>query len=109
MPQLFIICPNTEKEVYTGLNMDWFAFDSYNLGEQSLECPRCLHRIEIALGAFLFVILLLFLGCQIKPSWEHQDNEAILVGLPCPETIFLRAGSESISRPGGSPPRRVAG
>ena len=41
MPQLFIICPNTEKEVYIGLNMDWFAFDSYNLGEQSLECPRC--------------------------------------------------------------------
>ncbi len=41
MPQLFIICPNTEKEVYTGLNMDWFAFDSYNLGEQSLVCPRC--------------------------------------------------------------------
>ena len=41
MPELFIICPNTEKEVYTGLNMDWFAFDSYNLGEQSLVCPRC--------------------------------------------------------------------
>ncbi len=45
MPQLFIICPNTEKEVYTGLNMDWFAFDSYNLGEQSLVCPRC-HEIH---------------------------------------------------------------
>ncbi len=41
MPQLFIICPNTEKEVYIGLNMDWFAFDSSNLGEQSLVCPRC--------------------------------------------------------------------
>ncbi len=41
MPQLFIICPNTGKEVYTGLNMDWFALDSYNLGEQSLVCRRC--------------------------------------------------------------------
>ena len=46
MPQLFIICPNTEKDFYTGLNMDWFAFDPYNLGEQSLVCPRCQENQE---------------------------------------------------------------
>ncbi len=41
MPQLFIICLHTENEVYTGLNMDWFELDAYDLGEQSLLCPCC--------------------------------------------------------------------
>ena len=41
MPQLFILCPNTDQEVYTGLNMDWFDVDAYDLGEMSLECPNC--------------------------------------------------------------------
>ena len=41
MPQLFIVCPNTDKEVYTGFNMDWFDVDAYDLGEKSVECPHC--------------------------------------------------------------------
>lgn len=41
MSQLFIVCPNTKEEVYTGLNMDWFDVDAYELGEMSLVCPRC--------------------------------------------------------------------
>ena len=41
MPQLFIVCPETGNEVYTGLNMDWFDFDAIELGEQSFKCPRC--------------------------------------------------------------------
>ena len=45
MPQLFIICPNTEKEVYTGLNMDWFALDAYNIGADTPMTPHqyCKH------------------------------------------------------------------
>ena len=41
MPQLFILCPETGKEVYTGLNMDWFDLDAYDLKPEPLECPHC--------------------------------------------------------------------
>ena len=45
MPRLFIVCPNTEKAGDTGLDMDLFDLDAYDLGEQSMVCPRC-HEIH---------------------------------------------------------------
>ncbi len=41
MAQVLIKCPNTDKEVYTGLNMSWSELDSVELGEQVFRCPRC--------------------------------------------------------------------
>jgi len=41
MPQVLIICPETQKDVYTGMNLDWFTFDALELSEQSFECPEC--------------------------------------------------------------------
>lgn len=41
MPQIMITCPETGKPIYTGMNLDWFAFESTQLGKASLECPKC--------------------------------------------------------------------
>ena len=41
MPQLLIDCPETGRPVYTGLNLDWFAFESTDLAETALQCPEC--------------------------------------------------------------------
>ncbi len=41
MPRVMIECPETRKLVYTGLNLDWFAFESTQLGENALRCPSC--------------------------------------------------------------------
>ena len=41
VPQLLIDCPETGRPVYTGLNLDWFAFESTDLAETTLQCPEC--------------------------------------------------------------------
>jgi hypothetical protein len=44
MPRVLITCPETQRPVYTGLNMDWNAFDTVELPEQTLVCPQCGRR-----------------------------------------------------------------
>ena len=41
MSQAFIRCPNTEKDVYVGLNLEWLDLDTLQIGEQELVCPEC--------------------------------------------------------------------
>ena len=41
MPRVMIECPETKKEVYTGINLNWETFDSYRFGERKLPCPVC--------------------------------------------------------------------
>lgn len=41
MSQAFIRCPATGREVYVGLNLDWFDVDALELGEQETRCPEC--------------------------------------------------------------------
>jgi hypothetical protein len=44
MPQVFIMCPQTQRYAYTGLNLSWNEIDSLDLGEQSFECKECGHH-----------------------------------------------------------------
>lgn len=44
MSRLLINCPETGKPVYTGLNMEWYALEALELGEQELDCPECGRR-----------------------------------------------------------------
>lgn len=44
MSRLLITCPETGKPVYTGLNMEWYALEAAQLGEQELDCPECGRR-----------------------------------------------------------------
>lgn len=41
MPQVMIRCPETGKDVYTGLNFDWSTLDWEPLGELSFRCNEC--------------------------------------------------------------------
>ena len=41
MSRVMIVCPETEKLVYTGMNFDWFAFESTRIAEKSVICPAC--------------------------------------------------------------------
>ena len=41
MLQAFIRCPNTEKDVYVGLNLEWLELESLEIGEQEILCPAC--------------------------------------------------------------------
>ncbi len=41
MSQAFIICPESEKYIYVGLNLEWREVDGLELGEQSSDCPHC--------------------------------------------------------------------
>lgn len=41
MSQAFIRCPNSEKYVYVGLNLEWLDLETLDLGEQELTCPVC--------------------------------------------------------------------
>ncbi len=41
MPRVMIHCPDTGKPVYTGMNFDWFQFETTTLGTRKLECPAC--------------------------------------------------------------------
>lgn len=41
MPQVMILCPETRKPIYTGLNLDWCLIDALDLGENSIACPEC--------------------------------------------------------------------
>ena len=41
MSQAYIHCPNTGKDVYVGLNLEWSQLDSLELPPQEIACPRC--------------------------------------------------------------------
>lgn len=41
MARVMIICPHTQKQVYTGMNFDWMQFESVQIGEKSVTCPEC--------------------------------------------------------------------
>ena len=41
MPQVMIRCPETDRDVYTGLNFDWNTLDWEPLGELSFTCAEC--------------------------------------------------------------------
>ena len=41
MSQAFIRCPNKEKYVYVGLNLEWPELESLEIGEQEIQCPAC--------------------------------------------------------------------
>ncbi len=41
MPRVLITCPVTGREVYTGLRLNWFTFESFRFGRQELNCPAC--------------------------------------------------------------------
>ncbi len=41
MPRVLIECPDTGKQVYTGINLNWETFESYKFGAQTLPCPEC--------------------------------------------------------------------
>ena len=41
MPRVMITCPETEKPVYTGMNFDWFSFESTKIALKSIFCPNC--------------------------------------------------------------------
>lgn len=41
MSQAFILCPNSHKYIYVGLNLEWLELESLELGDQELTCPKC--------------------------------------------------------------------
>ncbi len=41
MSQAFIVCPNSEKYVYVGLNLEWLELETLEIGDQTLTCPVC--------------------------------------------------------------------
>jgi len=41
MSQAFIMCPDTGRRVYVGLNFEWLQLDAIELEEQDLICPIC--------------------------------------------------------------------
>ena len=41
MSQAFIRCPNSDKYVYVGLNLEWLELEALDLGEQETLCPVC--------------------------------------------------------------------
>lgn len=41
MACIVIVCPETGKRVYTGMNFDWTTFDALKIGKQVFRCPRC--------------------------------------------------------------------
>ncbi len=41
MPRVMIHCPDTGKPVYTGMNFDWFQFETTTLGTRNIECSAC--------------------------------------------------------------------
>jgi len=43
MSQAFVTCPETDKPVYVGLNLEWSVLDWLQIGEQEIECPVCGH------------------------------------------------------------------
>jgi hypothetical protein len=41
MSQAFIVCPDTEKQVYIGLNLEWGQVEAFQIGNQETTCPHC--------------------------------------------------------------------
>ena len=39
--QAYIICPETVRHVYVGLNFEWLQIDSLDIAEQTIDCPEC--------------------------------------------------------------------
>jgi hypothetical protein len=44
MSRVLITCPETGKNIYTGLNMEWNQLDAVEIGEHELDCPECGQR-----------------------------------------------------------------
>ncbi len=40
MSQAFIICPETARHVYVGLNLEWPQVDLLDIDE-TIDCPEC--------------------------------------------------------------------
>ena len=41
MSQAFIQCPETGKPVYVGLNFEWSQLEAVDLGDKTVDCPKC--------------------------------------------------------------------
>ena len=41
MSQAYVTCPETNAYVYVGLNLEWIGLDCLDIGEQTIECPKC--------------------------------------------------------------------
>ena len=41
MSQAFIVCPDSRKFVYVGLNLEWLDLESLEIGDQELTCRAC--------------------------------------------------------------------
>ena len=41
MARVMIICPETDKPIYTHMSFDWFGFDAVTIGTKSVKCPKC--------------------------------------------------------------------
>jgi hypothetical protein len=41
MAQAFILCPNTGKYVYVGMNLEWLDIETLEIGDDELDCPEC--------------------------------------------------------------------
>lgn len=41
MPRVMIVCPETDKPVYTHLNHTWFTLESAFFEDEIVACPYC--------------------------------------------------------------------
>lgn len=41
MARVMVSCPNSGKQVYVGLNLDWSALEALGEEEHSFRCPSC--------------------------------------------------------------------
>lgn len=41
MARVMIECPKTGRAIYTGLNLSWTTFESYEIGESRIKCAHC--------------------------------------------------------------------
>ncbi len=41
MARVMIECPKTGRAIYTGLNLSWTTFESYEFGESCIKCAHC--------------------------------------------------------------------
>jgi hypothetical protein len=41
MSQAFVTCPETSEFIYVGLDLEWTGLDCLDIGEQTIDCPRC--------------------------------------------------------------------
>ena len=41
MARVMIECPKTGRMIYTGLNLSWTTFETYEIGESCIKCAHC--------------------------------------------------------------------